>query len=1064
MKYITEDDIEQAAMQELVSKHGYIQLNCMTDDPETLPDNSGRTAKTQVVMPEILLESLCRINPDIPRETIEKQTADLSRSSRGADVRIVNYENYKLLRNGITVYYKVDGKTTPNTLKLIDFDHPERNTFHVVSQLWIRGETNWRRPDLLLYVNGLPLVFIELKNSNRPVKNAYDDNLTNYKCDIPFLFDFNQIVVLSNGIETRLGSFSAGYEYFFEWLKLESEKEKPDRDAIRENGLSLRYFIDGLCKPEILLDYIENFILFDRKINKVIAKNHQYFGVNNAFHSTLTRKEHPGKLGVFWHTQGSGKSYSMRMLAGKIERKAEGHYTFLVVTDRDDLDGQIYKTFLRTEFIGDKEDVRPANSTKLRTALQTHQRILFTLIHKFRTNKGEKYPVLTDRDDIIVIVDEAHRSEYKSLAENMRIGLPNAQYLAFTGTPLLGSKRLTNQWFGDYVSEYNFAESIRDNATVPLYYTKYVPQVQISNDYLDDEFMRIIEKEDLTEAERERLENHYAKLLEVLKRDDRLNIIAQHIVEHFPERGFRGKGMVIAVDKITAVRMYDKVQLYWKEKIKELNFQITKTADGEEKLRLKSIVDYMRSIEMAVVISSTNSKDEEELFAKEDLNIKPHWERMAKIDEQGRDIEDNFKDPDHPFSLVFVCAMWLTGFDAPKVSTIYLDKPMKDHTLMQTIARANRVFPKKKSGLIVDYLNVFKYLQKALADYAAGDNGDTPVQDIEELFAQLKEAISYTCAFCKEHGADLYQIKRAENTFDKLELCSKYADIIVGNDEVKNEYRVLATTVSELYDALCPDIFKMDFDPTYKDIILYIKKIIDGKIRPEKIEKAQAEITRLLDESITAAEDQIGYKIISSEKEIDLSKLNFEELKQKFKQTRLKNLAIDNLRDYIEKKLQRMIKINGTRISFAERFRHIIDEYNAGGSENEDFFEKLLKLMEELKAEEERHIREELTEEELDIFDLLYKDKLTQDEEKRVKLAAKALYRTMNEKRDELFLVGWQNDPKPKEAVRGAINDVLDHCLPDSYGRDIFASKINAVFERIVDLARSGNNWVSVEA
>lgn len=727
-KIITEDMIEQAAIKALQERHDYTVLNCMTEEPDTLSDGTGRTDKKQVVLPEVMFESLCRINPDIPTETVRAVAEDLCRTPLSGDLMLTNFHNYQKIRNGITVEYNQNGRKTSNILRLIAYDDIQKNSFIVASQMWIKGEIHWRRPDLIIFINGFPMVFVELKNSNIPVKNAYDINLQNYLKDIPYLFNYNQICVLSNGMETRLGSFAAGYEFFFEWLKVESEKENPDRKAIRENCTSLEYFIAGLCDPKNLLDYIENFILYDRRRTKIIAKNHQFFGVNNAYNAFLRRNELNGKLGVFWHTQGSGKSYSMVMLARKIKHKCTGNFTFLIVTDREDLDTQIYKNFLRTEFITDKDKVQPANSKQLREELKTNKPILFTLIHKFRYDKGKKYPVLSERDDIVVIVDEAHRTQYKDLAENMRTGLPNAQFLAFTGTPLLGSKRLTNAWFGDYVSEYNFAESIKDNATVPLYYVKRVPEVELQNDFLDSDFAEILEEENLTDAEQRRLENHYAKELEVIKRDDRLDAIAQHIVYHFPRRGFRGKGMVISVDKFTAVKMYDKVNYYWKEEIKKLNAQISKTSDADEKLRLKDIVDYMRKVEMAVVISE--DADEEAKFAKEGLSIKPHRDRMNQVDENGFDIEDNFKDPNHPLQLVFVCAMWLTGFDAPSVSTLYLDKPMKGHTLMQTIARANRVYAGKECGLIIDYLDVFKYLKRALADYASDDGGLMPVKDI----------------------------------------------------------------------------------------------------------------------------------------------------------------------------------------------------------------------------------------------------------------------------------------------------------------------------------------------
>lgn len=628
-KIITEDMIEQAAIKALQERHNYTVLNCMTEEPDTLPDGTGRKDKKQVVLPDVMLESLCRINPDIPEQTVRTVVDELCHTPVSGDLMLTNYQNYQEIRNGITVEYNKDGKKTSNIFRLLSYNDALSNTFTVASQMWIKGETHWRRPDLIIFINGFPLVFIELKNSNIPVKNAYDINLKNYLKDIPYLFNYNQICVLSNGMETRLGSFAAGYEFFFEWLKVENEKEKPDRKAIRENCTSLEYFIAGLCEPKNLLDYIENFILYDRRRTKIIAKNHQFFGVNNAYNAFLRREELKGKLGVFWHTQGSGKSYSMVMLARKIKHKCTGNFTFLIVTDREDLDTQIYKNFLRTEFITDKDKVQPANSKQLREELKTNKSILFTLIHKFRYDKGKKYPVLSERDDIIVIVDEAHRTQYKDLAENMRTGLPNAQFLAFTGTPLLGAKRLTNAWFGDYVSEYNFAESIKDNATVPLYYVKRVPEVELQNDFLDSDFAEVLEEENLTDAEQRRLENHYAKELEVIKRDDRLDAIAQHIVYHFPRRGFRGKGMVISVDKFTAVKMYDKVSYYWKEEIKKLNAQITKTKDAAEKLRLKDLVDYMRKVEMAVVISE--DADEEAKFAAEGLSIKPHRDRITRL-------------------------------------------------------------------------------------------------------------------------------------------------------------------------------------------------------------------------------------------------------------------------------------------------------------------------------------------------------------------------------------------------------------------------------------------------
>lgn len=1060
--FISEDNIEKAAIKLLVDCHKYTPINCFTKDAEMLPDNSGRDNKKQVVLPQVLLKQLIELNPNIPQETVKTQWQELCHTPSTYDIMEVNYSNYSKIKNGIDVTYQRDGKKESNKLILIDFNKPENNSFHVVSQMWIKGETYFRRPDLIIFVNGLPLVFIELKNSNIPVKNAYDKNLKDYLKDIPYLFNYNQICVLSNGIETRMGSFKADYNYFFEWLKIDNENESPDRKAIRKHGISLEYFIRGLCKPTNLLDYIENFILYDRKTTKIIAKNHQFLGVNNAYNSFLNRKEKDGKLGVFWHTQGSGKSYSMVMFANKVNRKCAGNYTFLIVTDRVDLDKQIYKNFLKTGFIGEKEKVRPKNSKELREELTTSKKILFTLIHKFRYDKGKEYPVLSERDDIIVIVDEAHRTQYKDLAENMRKGLPNAQYIAFTGTPLLGSKRLTNQWFGNYVSEYNFSDSIEDNATVPLYYVKRVPEVSLENDFFNDDFVQILEDENLTEEEQKRLENLYAKELEVIKRDDRLDTVAKYIVKHFPYRGFRGKGMVVSVDKFTAVKMYDKVQHYWKEEIKELNRTISCEKDEAKRKRLKDIVNYMNSVEMAVVISTEGTEDEEKKFQKEGLSIKHHVQRLNFTDENGYDIEDNFKNPEHPLQLVFVCAMWLTGFDAPSVSTLYLDKPMKGHTLMQTIARANRVFANKECGLIIDHINVFKHLKRALADYATNDNIDMPVKDIETLFEKLNESIDMTCNFCKSHNAELKVIVYEQEVFKNIETFQGYANTIIGNDEVKNEFQVLANMVENIYESLKPEIFTMEFEKEpYKEAILYLRDIINGKIRPEKIESAQGKINQLLDQSVMATDDARKYIISEEGKELDLSIINIDELRTEFKQVKNKNLVISDLRKLVADKLEIMLKKNKTRTKFAERFKRIIDEYNSGGSMNEDFYEKLLDLMNKMKEEEARHVKEDLTEEELEIFDLLCKESLTKEEEKKVKLAAQNLYNTLLENKKELFVIDWQNDQTPREKVRSKIISVLNEYLPDSYDRTIFQTKSDIIFEHIVEQATMGYNWLA---
>jgi len=727
--FISENQIEQALLQKLQHLHGFDVLDCHTDNAEDLNDGSNRACKRDVILVDRVREVALRLNPDIPRAAIESALEKLCERRQAMTLIAANQEIYGLLRDGIPVTFdNAQGQSQQERVRLLDFNVPGNNRFLAVTQLWIKGERGFRRPDVLLYLNGIPLVFIELKNSNVKLRNAYDDNLTNYKAEIPQLFLTNAFCVLSNAVETRVGSITAQWEHYFNWLRADDEKQKIDRVAIRAQGTSLEGVIEGLLPQQKLLDYVENFVLYYKDTQKIIAQNHQFIGVNRAYDVFLQREELAGKLGVFWHTQGSSKSFSMIFYARKIFRKQTGNFTFVVVTDRDDLDGQIYRNFLHTRTVSEAEAAQPKNSEEMRKFLGQNKRIVFTLIQKFRWDKGREYPELSNRDDIIVIVDEAHRTQYKSLAENMRKGLPRANYLAFTGTPLLGRERKTNAWFGGYVSEYNFQQSMDDGATVPLFYQKRVPEVLIQNEGLSEEFYQILEDENLDEAQQAKLEKRFSTEIEVIKRDDRLEKIAQDIVNYFPRRGYLGKGLVVSVDKFTAVKMYDKVQRLWKEEIRSLKGTISKTANEIEKRRLEQRVEFMRSVEMAVVISG--DAGEEEKFAAQGLTIKPHRERMDKLDEHGHDIEYNFKDPEHPLQLVFVCAMWLTGFDAPTLSTLYLDKPMQGHTLMQTIARANRVTSwkinevEKRNGEIVDYYNVFRNMKRALRDYAQGGDED----------------------------------------------------------------------------------------------------------------------------------------------------------------------------------------------------------------------------------------------------------------------------------------------------------------------------------------------------
>jgi len=1087
--FLSEDDIEQALLQKLQHLHSFDQLNCFTAKPDDLNDGSNRKDKRDVVFADRLQSACEGLNPQVPVATIEWVVDKIMDRRSAMSVIAANRELDGLIRDGVPVEFDdADGVKQSEFVRLIDFDEPTSNNYLAVSQLWIKAsvqapKAGYRRPDVILYVNGLPLVFIELKNSNVKLRSAFDDNLVNYKHDIPQLFHCNAFCLLSNAIETKVGSFSAGWEHFFNWMRVESEKEAVNRKAIAEQGTSLELAAAGLCQPKRLLDYFENFILFHKDTSKIIAQNHQFIGVNSAFKRFLNRHKHDGKLGVFWHTQGSGKSFSMIFYARKIFRKVTGNFSFVVVTDRKDLDGQIYRNFLNTKTIKEKDAAQPANAQEMRKFLGQNKKVVFTLIQKFRFDKGKAYPALFDPDkekrEVIVMVDEAHRTQYKSLAENMRAGLEGAHFLAFTGTPLLGKERKTSAWFGGYVSEYNFQQAMEDEATVPLYYEKRVPEVLIQNDDLGEEFYELLEDEKLDDAQQEKLERKFSREMEIIKRDDRLETIAKDIVYHFPRRGYLGKGMVVTLDKFTAVKMYNKVQHHWKAEIKRLRGVIKHSVNQIEQARSKKLLAYMKAVDMAVVISDPQA--DEERFANVGLDIKPHVKRLDALDKHSHDIEYNFKDPEHPLQLVFVCAMWLTGFDAPIVSTLYLDKPMKDHTLMQTIARANRVAAykikghngqliEKKNGEIVDYYNVFRNMKKALSDYAQGEGGDAelPVKEKSELLKLLDDAITQTVAFCHEHEVDLQSITLEQDTFKNIALFEQYADVLLSLDAWRKTFYVYDNTVSSLYEACKPEIFKQKTRPLIA-VIQYLRGVIDSHIEQADIDEISQKIAELLDESVvvdnseafTVREHLAEYQIVQSGKKWDLSKIDFVKLKEDFAQAQYKNIEIAEIRAFIEEKLRQMMELNHTRVDFAQKLQEIIDKYNAGGSSTENYYDDLVKFAEDMKDEDDRHVREGLSEDELELFDTLKKDKLTKAEERKVKLAAKHLITRLLDEHPKVLVQDWWKDGQTQRKVKSAVEQVLDQDLPDTYDRVLFKEKSDNVFNLIVDFAVRGKKWVA---
>ncbi len=1032
--------VEQPAIA-LLKEIGWKTQDCSNEFEYDSQIQTGRETKSEVVLTDQLRDALERLNPNTPSDAIDAAIEELTQSRAVMNPVEANREIYNLLKDGVkvTVTDPITQEDTVLIIKVIDWDNPENNDFFVASQFWITGEMYTRRPDLIGFVNGIPLVLMEFKRIDENIHAAYNDNLRDYRDTIPNLFWYNALIIVSNGSESRIGSFTAEWEHFSEWKRIESENE-PQR-------VSLEVLLQGVCDPRRLLDIVENFTLFMEVQGgtiKLIAKNHQYLGVNNAIKALQENESNLGKLGVFWHTQGSGKSVSMIFFAQKVHRKFPGHWTYVVVTDRKELDNQIYKTFASASGVLTHQEVHAENIEHLRQLLKQDHRYIFTLIHKFQTKDNEPHPVLSDRSDIIVITDEAHRSQYDTLALNMRTALPNAAYIAFTGTPLMAGEEKTREVFGDEVSVYDFKQSIEDKATVPLYYENRVPRLQLTNIDLNADLEQILEEAELDEAQEARLEREFAREYHLITRDERLETVAEDIVSHFIGRGYRGKAMVISIDKPTAVKMYDKVQKYWHQKIQSLKSELNSGVARDREEPLEALIQYMEETDMAVVVSQ--SQNEIDDLRQRGVEIMPHRQRM-----HSEDLDTKFKNPDDPFRIVFLCAMWTTGFDVPSCSTIYLDKPQRNHTLMQTIARANRVYKEKVNGLIVDYIGIFRNLEKALAIYATGSNGDrsNPIADKSELIEELRNAIAEICAFCNNLGIDFAEIETADSIL-RIQLIDASVNQLLVNDETKRNFLEQARNVYKLFKAILPDTEANAFSGICSLINIIARKIKNLR-EPVDISEVEDAVEDLLDRSI-APEGYIinaGQNIYDSEL-IDLSQIDFEQLAEQFN-TEHRHTQAEKLKGAINKKLKVMIQLNRTRIDLQAEFEQMIAEYNEGHITDYGHFEDILAFLESLSEEEQRAENEELSEEQLAIYDLLTKPdfQLTLPQRNEVKTTIRELLKTLEQ---ENLVLDWRKQQRLRAQVMVTVGDILGQGLPDEcYPPILFGQISEAVYLHVYD-------------
>lgn len=1055
--------VQQTTAEYLEKKLGWESAYAYNTETFGPRGSLGRDSDKEVVLKRSLRAALERLNPSLPEEAYASALRQLVSVNASQSLLAANREKYQLLRDGVQVSFgKADGERVKQRLRVVDFANVDNNHFLCVRELWVRGDLYRRRADIVCFVNGLPVVFMELKNVCKNIRSAFEQNYKDYKDTIPHLFHHNALVILANGVDAKLGSISSRFEHFHEWKRL-------DEDA--EGVVDMETLLKGVCDKSNLLDLLENFILFDDsagETRKIVARNHQFLGVNRAVAAVRDRESRNGKLGVFWHTQGAGKSYSIVFFTRKVHRVLGGNFTFVVLTDRDDLDNQLYKTFAGCGVVdNDREPCRASDGRHLACLLREHKAFVFSLIQKFNqtVDCGQEY---NNRDDVIVITDEAHRTQYGSLALNLRNALPKASYIGFTGTPLFSHDEITRRVFGDYISTYDFQRAVEDNATVPLYYDARGDALGIATGDLNERIAEKLEELEIQDIDVEqRLEKELRRDYHVITAEKRLDQIARDFVRHYAKAWESGKVMLVCIDKITCVRMYELIRKYWARHIAELQAECKKTVDDQDEAYRQRQIVWMQETQAAVVVSE--EQGEVEKFRQWNLDITPHRRLMKdgmELPEALRQkpqfhnlqrlaLDDAFKEPEHPFRIAIVCAMWLTGFDVPCLSTLYLDKPLKAHTLMQAIARANRVNQGKNNGLIVDYCGILKNLRKALATFAgqgdAGHDGQqlekAPARPEEELLVDLGEAVALLRQFLVDRGADLDAIYTLTG-FERNAAIMKAKEAANENDQTRKRFEIMCREIFKKFKACINargvNDYRSDYDAA---------NVIYRSLQKDREQADISDIIKRLHGVVDAAIETNGQPEGGEREPYDISKIDFEKLKAEFARSPQRNTLTQCLKDAIEKKLSRLLAQNPLRTDFQQHYESIIVQYNTEKDRVtiEQTFEKLLIFVNSLSEEELRAKREGLTEETLAVFDLLTKDGLTSKEIKRIKAIAVELLEKL--KAEKISVDHWRDKEATRDAVHVAIKNFLwnDQIgLPiDAYDEQEVIQRADAVFAHI---------------
>jgi type I restriction enzyme R subunit len=1056
----SEDRLVQATFAEHLEKTlGWDSLYAWNQETFGPTGTLGRTSERDAVLLRDLRSALVKLNPQLPPSAIEEAITKLTHHDFSRSLLQHNQAFHKLIRDGVPVSYRnAQGQLTYAQAAVIDFRDAANNRFLVVRELKLTGlrTPNYnRRADLVCFVNGLPLVFIELKAVYKNIRAGFDGNLHDYMDEnvIAHAFHHNAFLIVSNGDNARFGSITSAWEHFGEWKRLD------EKDV---GSVAAEVLLNGMLAKDRLLDILENFILFDASkagsVRKVVARNHQLLGVNQAVaavvrqealkrefptgkrltHRTIElpyavpdraanddlapypiaaepvpqylqiiERAHPdlGRLGVVWHTQGSGKSYSMAFFAEKVRRTVPGNFTFVLMTDRDDLDSQIYKTFVGCG-VADEQTPRAGSGRELQQLLSESHRYVFSLIHKFNQEITPDSPY-SDRDDIIVVSDEAHRTQSGKLARNMRLALPNAAFIGFTGTPLFKQDEITKRIFGDYVSRYDFKRSEEDGATVKLVYENRGEKLGLAKLDLNEKIAAAVDAADLNPDQTALLERLLGKDYEVITADERLERIATDFVEHCSTRWEAGKAMMVCIDKITCARMLKLIGPKWKTKAAAVRIEaqaklaaIATAADDEarqllhaQRDRLLAKVTWMDETIIELIISEAQNEVSD--FKHWGFDIIPHRSVMKlgfeTDDGQRVDVETAFKNPKHPFRIAVVCAMWLTGFDVECLSTLYIDKPMRAHTLMQAIARANRVYPGKDFGLIVDYNGMLKSLREALAQYALGEDGGEAdiVAPIEERVAALADAIAVTEAHLRDLGFEANSLLGTKG-FTRIQFLADSVEAVYTSDESKRRYEILARVVFSRFKALLVEPSALIYAERHDNIEAIYKKLTERRDMADVSELLKI-LHRIVNQAIAsqgAGDDQ------ANSLTVDLSQINMEKLRDEFaKKVKRKATVIEDIRQIVEEKLAQMLARNPLRMNYEKKYQEIIAAYNQDKDRAtvEDTFAKLMLLEASLDVEQRRAVDEGLSEDQLALFDLVRRADLSKADRERIKQASKEL-------------------------------------------------------------------------